>query len=238
MNSLNSTHLNISPYSEGWGATQAPHPIGESHRKGVLMLETYDDNGLMQMLINAGKKTGKQADTDGDRFEQDETRRNILKILTERHSARLYRIIKRMGVNSETAEDILQDAFIKLWLTPEKFNGKYQFISWFTRVVMNLTIDYQRKIGRRAEIITDDFTMFASEKSNATYEEVRYKIFIKAFQSLPQKQQSAVNLCFFENHSNQEAADIMGLKLKALQSLVMRGKQNMKDYVSKETGDA
>ncbi len=223
MNSLSSTHLNISPYSEGWGAVP-------SHLIDVLTLEAYDDNSLMQMLING--------DRQGDRFEQEETRRNVLKILTERHSPRLYRIIKRMGVNSETAEDILQDAFIKLWLAPEKFNGKHQFISWFTRVVMNLTIDYQRKIGRRAEIITDDFTRFADEKSNDADEEARYKIFIKAFQSLPQKQQSAVNLCFFENHSNQEAADIMGLKLKALQSLVMRGKQNMKDYVSKETENA
>ncbi len=224
MNSLSSiTHLNQSPYSEGWGAV-APHLAG------VLMLERYDDNALMQMLVS-------KADN-GDKFEQEESRRNALKILTERHTPRLYRIVKRMGVNSETAEDVLQDAFIKLWLAPEKFNSKYQFISWFTRVVMNLTIDYQRKIGRRAEIITDDFSMVADNKSSDNDEETRYQIFIKAFQALPQKQQSAVNLCFFENHSNQEAADIMGLKLKALQSLVMRGKQNMKNYVSKETANA
>ena len=49
-----------------------------------------------------------------------------------------------------------------------------------------------------------------------------------ALRNLPERQRTALNLCFYEELSNQEAADIMGIRLKALQSLIMRAKANLK----------
>jgi RNA polymerase sigma-70 factor (ECF subfamily) len=48
---------------------------------------------------------------------------------------------------------------------------------------------------------------------------------------LPERQQLALSLCFFEELSNQEAADIMGVNLKALQSLIMRAKATLKEQL-------
>jgi RNA polymerase sigma-70 factor (ECF subfamily) len=57
----------------------------------------------------------------------------------------------------------------------------------------------------------------------------------KAIGSLPERQRAALNLCFDLGLTNQEAAEIMGLRLKALQSLIMRAKttlkERMKDYL-------
>ena len=47
--------------------------------------------------------------------------------------------------------------------------------------------------------------------------------------ALPERQRTALNLCFDQGVSNQEAADIMGVKLKALQSLLMRAKTTLKE---------
>ncbi len=47
--------------------------------------------------------------------------------------------------------------------------------------------------------------------------------------ALPERQQTALNLCFDEGLSNQEAAEIMGVNLKALQSLIMRAKTTLKE---------
>ena len=46
---------------------------------------------------------------------------------------------------------------------------------------------------------------------------------------LPETQRMALNLCFYEGLTNQEAADIMGLNLKALQSLIIRAKSTLKE---------
>jgi len=50
---------------------------------------------------------------------------------------------------------------------------------------------------------------------------------------LPERQQLALNLCFYEGLSNKEAADIIGVRVKALQSLIMRAKSALKDKVIK-----
>jgi len=50
---------------------------------------------------------------------------------------------------------------------------------------------------------------------------------------LPERQQIALNLCFYEGVSNKEAAEIMDINLKALQSLVMRAKTNLKEKLLK-----
>jgi RNA polymerase sigma-70 factor (ECF subfamily) len=51
-------------------------------------------------------------------------------------------------------------------------------------------------------------------------------------QELPEKQQIALNLCFYEGLSNQEAAEIIGIKLKALQSVIMRAKTTLKEKMN------
>jgi RNA polymerase sigma-70 factor (ECF subfamily) len=51
----------------------------------------------------------------------------------------------------------------------------------------------------------------------------------KAIAGLPERQRMALNLCFDEGLTNQEAAQVMGLRLKALQSLIMRAKTTLKE---------
>ncbi len=51
----------------------------------------------------------------------------------------------------------------------------------------------------------------------------------KEIAALPDRQRTALNLCFEEGLSNQEAAEVMGLSLKALQSLIMRAKATLKE---------
>jgi RNA polymerase sigma-70 factor (ECF subfamily) len=53
---------------------------------------------------------------------------------------------------------------------------------------------------------------------------------------LPERQQLSVNLCFYEGLSNSEAAQIIGVKVKALQSLVMRAKTTLKHNVKQYFG--
>ena len=47
--------------------------------------------------------------------------------------------------------------------------------------------------------------------------------------ALPERQRTALNLCFAEGLSNQDAAEVMGVRLKALQSLIMRAKTTLKE---------
>jgi RNA polymerase sigma-70 factor (ECF subfamily) len=155
--------------------------------------------------------------------------------LVDRHSNRFYRIAYRIVSSKDDAEDIVQEAFLKLWHRPNFWDpGKgAKFTTWFYRVVINLCFDHRKK--KKLINLSEDIE-FADEKPGP---DVLYDVHQKQallerlIHELPERQQLAVDLCFYEGLSNQEAAQIIGVKLKALQSLVMRGKTTLKHNVKR-----
>jgi RNA polymerase sigma-70 factor, ECF subfamily len=153
-------------------------------------------------------------------------------VLVQRHTQRFYRLAYRYLRSKEAAEDVVQDAFVKLWEDPGRWQAERnnKFTTWFYRVVVNLCLDWQKRkkpleLGDQQLSIADDretpdIAMLYAEKQNRLEKEIA---------ALPERQRTALNLCFDEGLSNREAAEVMGLKLKALQSLVMRAKTTLKE---------
>ena len=153
-------------------------------------------------------------------------------VLVQRHTERFYRLAYRYLQSKEAAEDVVQDAFVKLWEDPGRWQAERnnKFTTWFYRVVVNSCLDWQKKkrpveLGDRELLIADD----RETPDIAMLHVERHKVLEREIAALPERQRTALNLCFDEGLSNQEAAQVMGLKLKALQSLVMRAKTTLKE---------
>jgi RNA polymerase sigma-70 factor (ECF subfamily) len=152
-------------------------------------------------------------------------------VLVERHTERFYRLAYRYLQNKAAAEDMVQDAFLKLWENPALWQPERnsKFTTWFYRVVVNLCLDLRKKKG---PVALDDEMPLIDKREPVDETIMRaqeQKILEKEIAALPERQQTALNLCFDEGLSNQEAAEIMGVKLKALQSLIMRAKTTLKE---------
>jgi RNA polymerase sigma-70 factor, ECF subfamily len=151
--------------------------------------------------------------------------------LVERHTERFYRLAYRYVQNRETAEDLVQDAFLRLWENPAGWrpDRNSKFTTWFYRIVVNLCLDWQKK--KRPMLMDEDMPL-ADERESADEAMIRNQeqsLLEKAIAALPERQRTALNLCFDEGLSNQEAAEAMGVNLKALQSLIMRAKTTLKE---------
>jgi RNA polymerase sigma-70 factor, ECF subfamily len=150
--------------------------------------------------------------------------------LVRRHNERFYRIAYRFVQSKEAAEDIVQDAFLKLWEDPAKWRGGRgnKFTTWFYRVVVNLSLD---RLKMKRPMPLDEDIQVADERptvDETMMKEEAQKRLETEIAALPERQRIALNLCFDEGLSNQDAADVMRLKLKALQSLIMRAKNTLK----------
>jgi RNA polymerase sigma-70 factor (ECF subfamily) len=150
--------------------------------------------------------------------------------LVERHSQRFYRLAYRYLQSREAAEDVVQDAFIKLWQSPALWQPEKnsKFTTWFYRIVVNLCLDLRK---RKTPGPLDDGMQLIDEREPMEEKMIRaqeQKMLEKEIAALPERQRMALNLCFDEGLSNQEAAEIMGINLKALQSLIMRAKTTLK----------
>lgn len=158
--------------------------------------------------------------------------------LVTRHSERFYALSYRTLFNQSDAEDIVQEAFLKLWKTPTmwRVDKDSKFTTWFYRIIVNACYDLNKKKSSQT------FSLSESNDEYKVHEPVTEDVFEQddessqlsaienALQQLPERQRTALNLCFYEELSNKEAAGIMGLRLKALQSLIMRAKTTLKAH--------
>ena len=150
-------------------------------------------------------------------------------VLMERHINMHLSFAERMMGNRQEAEDIVQDAFSKLWIHAEKFDpSRSKFTTWFYRIVMNRCLDKKRKktslpLPQNYETVDQ-----REDPSESLAKKQRERTIRQALNKIPGRQRAAINLCYFEGLSNQQAADILKLNIKALESLLCRGRKNLK----------
>jgi RNA polymerase sigma-70 factor (ECF subfamily) len=129
----------------------------------------------------------------------------------------------------------VQEAFLKIWDRPKLWNPDRgtKFTTWFYTVVIHLCFDHNRK---KRPLGLPEATELADENpgQEALVDAHQKQVLLERFiRELPERQQLALNLCFYEGLSHREAAGIVGVKVKALQSLLMRAKATLKKKVNR-----
>ena len=152
-------------------------------------------------------------------------------MLVTRHTDYLYRIVWRTCPDRHEAEDIVQDVFMKFWKQPKSYDSSRgtKFRTWLTRVAMNRAIDVTRK---KKPVPDYDYLMQQSmDDPNIPLHELEEKVakveLEEAIRELPERQQHALNLYFYEDLPQKEVAEIMDISVKALESLLMRAKKTL-----------
>jgi len=151
--------------------------------------------------------------------------------LVSRYSGKLYSMAYRILNNNNDAEDIVQEAFLKLWNNPTIWDGRYnnRFSTFFYRVVTNQCIDHKRRNSYRQHEELNDKHISTVSTDKIIEAKSKSELINRYINELPERQQLALNLCYYENLSSTEAAEIMELSPKGIQSLVLRAKENLKN---------
>ena len=163
--------------------------------------------------------------------------RQAFAVLVRRHTNRFYAASYRLCGRQDEAEDVVQDAFLKLWDRPDVYDPARgaKFTTWFYRVVTNLTLDRMRKHKKHSGSDVLELLPDKAERQDTILESTEEQRSIEtAIQSLPERQRTALNLCFYEGISNKDAADILGVGVKGLESLLMRAKAGVRDQLMRQ----
>ncbi len=158
--------------------------------------------------------------------------------LVERHIDRAYGLALRILKNAADAEDVAQDALVKVWLHRHTWeNGRAQFSTWLYRVIVNRCIDLQRRpttdwiedVAEPADESADSVTAIHRSQIGARLED--------ALERLPAQQRTAMVLSYYEDLSNTEVADIMETTVAAVESLLKRGRQRLRELLRRSEGE-
>lgn len=133
----------------------------------------------------------------------------------------------RMLHDRAEAEDVAQDAMLRLWkIAPDWRQDEAQVSTWLYRVVANLCTDRLRK--RRGGVTLDQIAEPADPAPGAAaamQTDTRLRALSDALAQLPERQAQAVALRHLEGLSNPEIADVMDISARAVESLTARGKR-------------
>lgn len=150
-------------------------------------------------------------------------------ILMERRLGTIHALAARMLGDGVMAEDVAQTVFLKTWTNAPKWEpGKAKLLTWMCRVATNQCLDI---LKRKGPIYSDqppdieDGRANALDVMSADNDAIQIKI---AMDKLPPTQRAAITLCYFDELSQKEAATIIGVSVKAYESLLSRGRQNLK----------
>lgn len=150
--------------------------------------------------------------------------------LTDRMLPRALSVATRVLGDRAEAEDVAQEAMLRLWrIAPDWQIGQAKVSTWLYRVTMNLCIDLQRK-RRGGTVALDDAPDPADDAPSAAEQLVakaRSDALQDALAQLPDRQRQAVVLRHLEELANPEIAEILGVSVEAVESLVARGKRGL-----------
>jgi RNA polymerase sigma-70 factor (ECF subfamily) len=151
------------------------------------------------------------------------------RLLTARLSPRVLGYATRLLADRAEAEDITQEAMMRLWrIAPHWRTGEAQISTWLYRVVTNLCSDLKRSRRNRAGVGLDDAPEVAAATASAVaslMQADRMTALQRALDQLPDRQRQAVVLRHIEGLANPEIAQIMELGIEAVESLTARGKR-------------
>ena len=159
--------------------------------------------------------------------------------LYDKYEPSLLRYIKRITlVDDDQAKDILQEAFIKIWINLREFNPKMKLSSWIYRIVHNETISFWRKnksYGKDKKDKLDDnlFIDFSFDSSDEENEK-KYKLTYEILELLPLKYKSILILKFIENMSYQEISDVLRIPEGTVAVRINRAKKKFMDITSEK----
>ncbi len=151
---------------------------------------------------------------------------NAARLLTDRLGPRCYSVALRMLGNRAEAEDVTQEAMMRLWkMAPDWVYGQAQISTWLYRVTLNLCVDLRRR--KRPDTLEnapepEDGSASVVDKMQ---EVARRDALQNALDQLPDRQRQAVVLRHIEELSNPEIAGIMEISVEAVESLTARGKR-------------
>lgn len=159
--------------------------------------------------------------------------------IVRRHTQKFFNLAFRSLHNEADAQDIVQACFLKLWKNPKMYSPdkNAKFTTWFYRVVLNACEDLRRKNKVRAYQDIDEMAdIYGAEGSQETDMVVNEENIAleKAISDLPDRQKDALNLVVYQEMKQKDAAETMGLGVKALESLLSRAKKTLRDRMVKQ----
>lgn len=214
----------------------SPYPLAPARRRRG---DRPDDGQAGDGRITGGRRDMNQRDGDGGWEDASDDillggvaagNSTAFAVLAARHAPKALKLAQRILNNGADADEVVQEALVRVWTGARNWvpDGRARFSTWLHRVVVNLCIDRRRKPVHTD--IADVPEPVDPAPTAVTLVDRRQTagLVAAALAELPERQRLAVTLCYYEEMSAAEAADILTLSVSAVESLLARARRALR----------
>lgn len=155
------------------------------------------------------------------------------RLLFERFSAKMLGVAIRYIKDKERAEDVLQDAFIKVFKNLKKFKYDGSLEGWIRRIVVNTALDQLRKNKKQQGNIELDDSFIEITSNSFTEEKLEAESLLRIVQQLPEGYRTVFNLFAIEGYSHKEIAKKLNISENTSKSQYSRAKSVLREILNK-----
>jgi RNA polymerase sigma factor (sigma-70 family) len=149
-------------------------------------------------------------------------------LIYDAYSPALYGVLLRLVKDSARAEDLLQDAFVKIWSTSQSYNPKQgRLFTWLLTITRNLAMDELR--ARKVRATASTYIYDRSSEAVGT-DVAEGTVHHSLLSHLEPKHRAVVELMYYRDYTSQEAADMLKLPLGTVKTRVRTALQQLKHF--------
>jgi RNA polymerase sigma-70 factor, ECF subfamily len=152
--------------------------------------------------------------------------------LVDRYLPGIHNFAARLLGNRAEAEEVCQETFLRLWNKAGSFVPHAKPATWLYRIAHNLAVDRLR--SRRevaAPAVLEDAP--ASGRPSVALSRKRVALAVQAaLAELPERQRAALELVHYQGMTSAEAAEVLGVNVRALESLLARGRRKLREVLA------
>jgi RNA polymerase sigma-70 factor (ECF subfamily) len=157
-------------------------------------------------------------------------------LLVREYQERIYWHIRKMVIDHDEANDLVQEVFIKVWKNLDKFREDAKLYTWVYRIATNECLTYLAKKKRRFFLPIGDVESELSGKidtaAHITGDEIQLKL-QKALLKLPDKQRMVFNMKYFDEMKYEEIAEITTTSVGALKASYHHAVKKIEEIINK-----
>lgn len=169
-----------------------------------------------------------------EQFKNEATKERAFTAILKKYQEKLYWHIRRMVVEHEDANDVLQNMFVKAWKGLENFREDSQLYTWLYRIATNESLTFLEQQKRRSTISMSDEDTGMNNKlkadDNFDGNKAEWKLQM-AVQKLPEKQKAVFNLRYYEEMPYNEMSKVLDTSEGALKASYHHAVKKIEEYI-------
>ena len=149
------------------------------------------------------------------------TCRTAFSKVIEHYSSSLYWQIRRMVIDHDDANDVLQNTFLKAWTSIDNFRGDARLSTWLYKIAINESITFinKKKVQNNISLDDDDSFLTNSLESDEWFDGDQAQVLLQqAIATLPEKQRLVFNMRYYDEMKYEDISEILNTSVGALKA--------------------